>query len=104
MKISPCDNCKRKEGCAVPPFLMKNRDISVFSLADQMVNMPVLVSIVSMDTAKEEIVLECDATQLIDKPKNTYEALINSKPQKDNDCCQTLLDRCKRGDCGGCKH
>ena len=103
MKFSPCDNCKRKDGCAVPIFIEDNLHLGVFRLSDEMVNMPILVSIVSMDTKNEKVVLECDAVSFINKPENTYEALLNSKPRDDcHEIGAALRDRCKKGDCGGC--
>ena len=108
MKISPCNNCKKRIDCTVPRFLQENTHLGVFKLADEMINMPVLVSIVSLNRCKEdgtdEVTLECDAVEYIHKSNNTYEALLNSKPQ-DDDCCTigaALRDRCKKGDCGGC--
>jgi hypothetical protein len=104
MNISPCNNCKKKENCEVPKYIIQNSHLGVFELSDQMINMPVLVSIVSMNKREDKVVLECDAVSLVQKPENTYEALVNSKPQ-DDDCCDigvVLSERCKKGDCGGC--
>lgn len=104
MKITPCDNCKKKDNCEVPKYIMKNSHLGVFELSDQMIYMPVLVSIVSMSKRDEEVVLECDAVSFVQKPANTFKALVNSKPKGD-ECCDigaALRDRCKKGDCGGC--
>jgi hypothetical protein len=106
MKIIPCDDCKRQATCQVPYFLKQNSHLGVFQLADKIVDMEILVSITFMDQKKEEVVLECNAVSLIPEreKKETYSALLNSK-QQDDDCGhigRALMDKCKKGDCGGC--
>jgi hypothetical protein len=96
MKIAPCNNCERESTCEVPAFLRRNAKLGVFVLADMMVRMPVTVSIISLNKEKTEAVLECDAVVYVNKPRATYEALLNSKPC-DSDCCigAALKARCK---------
>ena len=105
MEIIPCNNCKRQRDCSVPRFLRNNTHLGLFALADKMYEMPIKVEIVSMGgDNKDKVVLECKAVSFIKKPAETFEALVDSKPQ-DHDCCigAALRDRCKKGDCGGCR-